>query len=79
LCFPCKSPSLNPFQASFPGRFAFLDLLPDPVAGISDITKQCAARYGMPPVNTRVFIHTLQLISGWEDDFKDTSAAVPRG
>jgi hypothetical protein len=35
--------------------------------------------YGVPPVGARVFIRTRQLISGWEEDFKDTNAVVARG
>jgi hypothetical protein len=35
--------------------------------------------YGVPPVGWRVFIRTRQLISGWEEDFKDTNVVVPRG
>ena len=64
--------------ASFPGRFVYLGLLPDPVAGISDITELYVARYGIPPVGMRVFIHTLQQINGWQDLPKRTTAVVPK-
>lgn len=45
---------------SFPGRFIFLGLLPEPVGGISDITEMYKALYGVPPANTRVFIRIVQ-------------------
>jgi hypothetical protein len=63
--------------ASFPGRFAFLGFLPDPVAGISDITRFYVAKYGEPPANRRVFIHTVQQVNGWQDAPKRTTAVVP--
>jgi len=63
--------------ASFPGRFVFIGLLPDPVGDISDITALYVARYGVPPANTRVFIQTVQQINGWKDIPKQTTAVVP--
>jgi len=63
--------------ASFPGRFTFLGLLPDPVAGVSDITELYVAKYGVPPVTKRVFIYTRQQINGWQDAPKRTTAVVP--
>ena len=62
---------------SFPGRFVFIGLLPDPVGGISDITALYVARYGGPPANMRVFIQTVQQINGWKDIPKQTTAVVP--
>jgi hypothetical protein len=35
--------------------------------------------FGVPPVGSRVFIRTRQLISGWEEDFKDSNVVVARG
>jgi hypothetical protein len=64
--------------ATFPGRFVFLGLLPEPVAGVSDITELYVARYGIPPVGTRVFIQTVQQINGWQDAPKRTTAVVPK-
>jgi hypothetical protein len=64
--------------ATFPGRFVYLGLLPEPVAGVSDISELYVARYGVPPVGTRVFIHTRQQISGWQDTTKQTTAVVPK-
>ncbi|MCX6928634.1 MAG: hypothetical protein NT154_36295 [Verrucomicrobia bacterium] len=63
--------------AYFPGRFTFLGLLPDPVGGISDITELYVAKYGVPPVGKRVFIHTRQQVNGWQDGPKQTTAVVP--
>jgi hypothetical protein len=64
--------------AYFPGRFVFLGLLPDPVAGISDITSLYVARYGIPQVGMRVFIQTRQQINGWQDLPKKTTAVAPK-
>ena len=63
--------------ASFPGRFVILGFLPEPVAGISDITKLYADRYGEPPVNRRVFVQTVQQVNGWQDAPHRTTAVVP--
>jgi hypothetical protein len=65
--------------ASYPGRFTFLGMLPNPVAGVSDVTKLYVAKYGVPPVGQRVFIHTRQQVSGWQDAPKQTTAVVPQG
>jgi hypothetical protein len=63
--------------ASFPGRFVFLGLLPDPVGGFSDITGLYRTRYGDPPPGTRIFIRTQQQINGWKDTQKQTTVVVP--
>ncbi|MGO8931678.1 MAG: hypothetical protein ACLQU3_32895 [Limisphaerales bacterium] len=60
-----------------PRRFVILGRLPDPVARVCDITDLYVARYGVPPVGTRVFIRTVQVANGWEDFPKDTTAVVP--
>ena len=65
--------------AAFPGRFAFLGMLPNPVAGVSDITKLYVDKYGVPPVGKRVFIHTRQQVNGWQEAAKQITAVVPRG
>ena len=62
---------------SFPGRFVFLGLLPEPVGGFSDITELYTAMYGVPPAHMRVFIQTVQQINGWKDIPKQTTAIVP--
>jgi hypothetical protein len=50
--------------ASFPSRFVFLGLLPEPVAGVSDITELYVAKWGPPSENRRVFIRTCQQVNG---------------
>jgi hypothetical protein len=60
-------------------NYSTIGLLPAPVRGWSDITDQYVQKFGKPPPGSRVFIRTRQLINGWEDDFKDTNAVVPRG
>ena len=60
-------------------NYSTIGLLPAPVRGWCDITELYVKRFGVPPVGTRVFIRTRQLINGWEDDFKNTDAVVPRG
>jgi hypothetical protein len=60
-------------------NYSILGLLPAPERGWSDITELYVERFGVVPAGTRVFIRTRQLINGWEDDFKDTNAVVPRG
>jgi hypothetical protein len=62
---------------SRPRRFTLLGTLPAPVSGTSDITDLYVAKYGAPPVGTRVFIGTRQTADGWEDLQKDTTAVVP--
>ena len=54
-----------------------LGALPDPDAGVSDITDLYVAKYGVPPAGTRIFIRTRQVADGWEDLQKDTTAVVP--
>ena len=62
---------------SFPGRFYYLGLLPAPVAGRSDITQLYIAKFGAPPLNTRLFLQTVQMVNGWQDYPKRTTALVP--
>jgi hypothetical protein len=45
---------------SFARDFTILGLLPPPVAGFSTITDFYRAKYGVPPIGTRVFIRTRQ-------------------
>jgi hypothetical protein len=60
-------------------NYSTIGLLPAAVRGWSDITELYVKRFGVPPAGSRVFIRTRQLINGWQDDFKDTNAVVPRG
>jgi len=64
------------------GDYRFLGLLPTPVEHVSDITRLYLKKFGVPPVNTRVFIRTWQQVDGWEDrgQMQITNALVrPRG
>jgi hypothetical protein len=58
-------------------RFAILGQLPASAGGWSDITNLYVTAFGVPPPGRRVFIRTRQLINGWGDGFKETSADVP--
>ena len=62
---------------TFAKHFTVLGPLPAAEAGYSNITKLYVDRYGVPPVGTRVFIRTRQLLNGWEDDPQQTTAIVP--
>jgi len=42
-------------------KFVRLGLLPAPVRGISDLTRQYAAKYGAPPAGKKVFLRLQQL------------------
>ncbi len=68
---PCSAGMLRP------RRFTLLGALPAPVSSFSDITELYVAKYGVPPPGSRVFIRTLQVIDGWQDEPKDTTAVVP--
>jgi len=57
--------------------YSIIGLLPAPSHGRCDITGLYVKRFGVPPVGTRVFIRTHQLLNGWEDEFKDLHARVP--
>jgi hypothetical protein len=58
-------------------KFTIIGELPVPTQGWSDITGLYVKAFGVPPVGRRVFIRTRQLLNGWEDGFKETSADVP--
>ena len=60
-------------------NYSKIGLLTAPVRGHNEITAFYVERFGVPPVGSCVFIRTRQMIGGWEDDFKDISAVVPRG
>jgi hypothetical protein len=62
---------------SYVDHFSILGVLPDPTNGMSDITDLFIARYRKPRVGSRIFIQTFQLIDGWEDLPRPTSALVP--
>jgi hypothetical protein len=58
-------------------RFAIICELPKAVRGWCDITDDYVKAFGVPPVGSRVFIRTRQLLNGWQDEFKETCADVP--
>jgi hypothetical protein len=62
---------------SFAKHFTILGVLPAAEAGYSNITDLFVARYGQPPPGTRIFIRTRQVLNGWLDAPKQTTAIVP--
>jgi hypothetical protein len=63
---------------SFAKHFAILGVLPAAEAGYSNITDLYVAKYGIPPAGTRIFIRTRQVLNGWEDAPRQTTAIVAR-
>lgn len=70
------SPPQNPGRR-FCADYRFLDLLPPPKGGVSDITEPYVKKYGNPPPGSRVFIQTRQHLDGHQDHPKQTNAIVP--
>ena len=62
---------------TFVRNFTMLGRLPDPVAGVTEITDLYVARYGVPLVGLQVCIRTRQQINGWQDLPRQVSAIVP--
>ncbi|MCX6921712.1 MAG: hypothetical protein NT154_00605, partial [Verrucomicrobia bacterium] len=62
---------------SYVDHFANLGLLSAPTGGFSSITEMYVAKYGVPPVGSRVVIRTRQQVNGWEDYPKAITAVVP--
>jgi hypothetical protein len=46
--------------------FRVLGMCPEPQAGSSDITGLYTARYGVPPVGSKVFVRANQLVDGYD-------------
>jgi hypothetical protein len=63
---------------TFAKHFAIIGVLPAAEAGYSNITDLYAARYGAPQAGMRIFIRTRQVLNGWEDTPKQTTAIVPK-
>jgi hypothetical protein len=61
---------------SFAKHFTILGVLPPAEAGHSNIADLYVARYGKPAAGTRIFIRTRQVLNGWEDEPKQTTAIV---
>ena len=57
--------------------FRVLGPCPAAVAGSADITNLYTARYGAPPVGTKVFVRVNQFVDGWEDVPLTFAAVVP--
>ena len=62
---------------TYEDHFTILGLLPDPDHGVSNISELYLAKFPVVPAGSRVFIQTYQLIDGWEDLPRQTSARVP--
>jgi hypothetical protein len=56
---------------------SYLDLLPPPVGGLSEITDLYKAKFGEPGPGQKVFIVTCQEKDGWKGLDLETSATVP--
>jgi len=59
------------------GGLRVLGTCPAPAQGSADITGLYTARYGVPPVGTKVFVSVNQAVDGWEDEPVMFSAIVP--
>jgi hypothetical protein len=59
--------------------YRYLCLLPTPVNGLSDITAQLVARFGVLTPGQALFIRTRQQIDGWMDVGKVTRVVIPLG
>jgi hypothetical protein len=58
-------------------KFARIGLLQSPKAGMSDITRQYVAKYGVPAVAKKVFIRIQQMKGYLSNVVYTTSAVVP--
>ena len=57
----------------------YLGTLGSPVGNAVDISTAYKAKYGSPPVGSKVFVKVNQNIHGWEDVPRQFSAIVPAG
>jgi hypothetical protein len=57
--------------------FRILGTCPAPAQGSANITSLYEARFGTPPVGTKVFVSVSQLVDGWEDLPVTFAAIVP--
>ena len=58
-------------------HFTILGLLPQPVGGVSDITRLYIAKFGEPPPGSRLFIQVVQQLDGWQSLPYRFTALVP--
>jgi len=56
-----------------------LGTCPAPVAGAADITGLYTARFGVPAVESKVFVVANQYVDGYEDLGTEFTAVVPAG
>jgi hypothetical protein len=56
---------------------SYLDLLPPPIGGRSEITRLYKAKFGEPRPGQKIFIVTCQEKEGWKGLDQETSATVP--
>jgi len=54
-----------------------LGMCPTPAQGSSAITSIYEARYGVPPVGSRIFVAVNQMTDGWQSAETSFSALVP--
>jgi hypothetical protein len=52
-------------------------VVPAPAQGACTITNLYVARFGVPPVGSRIFVSTNETQNGWEGPRLVTSALVP--
>jgi hypothetical protein len=52
-------------------------MCPTPAQGSSAITSIYEARYGVPPVGSRIFVAVNQMTDGWQSAETSFSALVP--
>jgi hypothetical protein len=52
-------------------------MCPTPLLRSADITGLYAAKFGAPPVGSKVFVTVAQFMDGWEDMPSEFSAIVP--
>jgi hypothetical protein len=57
--------------------YRFFTFCPPPECGSADVTARYRARFGVPPIGSKVFVQTKQMIDGWEDEPQEFSAVVP--
>jgi hypothetical protein len=58
-------------------KFVRIGLLPPPIGGMSDITRQYVAKYGMPPVGKKIFLRIQQMNDYVGSIVQTVSAVVP--
>jgi hypothetical protein len=58
-------------------KFVRIGLLPPPTAGMSDITRQYVAKYGVPPVGKKIFLRLQQMNDYMGSIVQVISAVVP--